>query len=144
MHPYRYILLLPPLEPQDSDLLVTPPRPTQQILSIFSFIYYFLLFFHCEALFHNRENLFHSFLNRGKNSLNFRAFERKELIMKILKQKEVVHMTGLSRVTIWRLEQRGEFPEKIALSPNRVGWLENEVSDWVTSRPRISSQQEVA
>jgi prophage regulatory protein len=64
--------------------------------------------------------------------------------MKILKQKEVVQLTGLSRVTIWRLEQRGEFPEKIALSPNRVGWLENEVSDWITSRPRISSQQEVA
>jgi prophage regulatory protein len=62
--------------------------------------------------------------------------------MKILKQKEVVQLTGLSRVTIWRLEQRGEFPEKIALSPNRVGWLENEVSDWITSRPRISSQQE--
>ena len=63
--------------------------------------------------------------------------------MKILKQKEVVQLTGLSRVTIWRLEQQGEFPEKIALSPNRVGWLENEVSDWITSRPRISSQQEV-
>ena len=64
--------------------------------------------------------------------------------MKILKQKEVVQLTGLSRVTIWRLEQRGEFPGKIALSPNRVGWLENEVSDWITSRPRVSSQQEAA
>ena len=64
--------------------------------------------------------------------------------MKILKQKEVVYLTGLSRVTIWRLEQRGDFPTKIVLSPNRVGWLENEVSDWIASRPRISSQQEVA
>ena len=64
--------------------------------------------------------------------------------MKILKQKEVVQLTGLSRVTIWRLEQRGEFPEKIALSPNRVGWLENEVQDWIGSRPRISSHQVAA
>ncbi len=64
--------------------------------------------------------------------------------MKILKQKEVVHLTGLSRVTIWRLGQKGKFPEKIVLSPNRVGWLENEVSDWITSRPRVSSQQEAA
>ena len=64
--------------------------------------------------------------------------------MKILKQKEVVYLTGLSRVTIWRLEQRGDFPTKIVLSPNRVGWLENEVSDWIASRPRISSQQEAA
>ena len=64
--------------------------------------------------------------------------------MKILKIKDLVHLTGLSRVTIWRLEQRGEFPGKIALSPNRVGWLENEVSDWITSRPRVSSHQEAA
>ena len=78
----------------------------------------------------------------GRNSPNFRNIERKELIMKILKQKEVVYLTGLSRVTIWRLEQRGEFPAKIVLSPNRVGWLENEVSDWIGSRPRISSQQD--
>ena len=59
--------------------------------------------------------------------------------MKILKQKEVVQLTGLSRVTIWRLEQRGEFPGKIALSPNRVGWLEDEVQDWILSRPRIGN-----
>ena len=64
--------------------------------------------------------------------------------MKILKLKDVVRMTSIGKVTIWRLEQRGEFPEKIVLSPNRVGWIEDEVSDWIASRPRISSQQEVA
>ena len=64
--------------------------------------------------------------------------------MKILKLKDVVQMTSIGKVTIWRLEQRGEFPAKIVLSPNRVGWLENEVSDWIASRPRISSQQEAA
>jgi prophage regulatory protein len=64
--------------------------------------------------------------------------------MKILKLKDVVQMTSIGKVTIWRLEQRGEFPAKIVLSPNRVGWIEDEVSDWIASRPRISSQQEVA
>ena len=64
--------------------------------------------------------------------------------MKALKLKDVVHMTGLSPVTIWRLEQRGEFPIKIALSPNRVGWLEDEVKDWINSRPRIGSQEDAA
>ena len=61
--------------------------------------------------------------------------------MKILKLKDVVGLTGLSKVTIWRLEQKGEFPQKIALSPNRVGWFENEVSDWVNSRPRVGYQE---
>jgi len=64
--------------------------------------------------------------------------------MKALKLKDVVHLTGLSPVTIWRLEQRGEFPIKIALSPNRVGWLEDEVKDWISSRPRIGSQEDAA
>ena len=64
--------------------------------------------------------------------------------MKALKLKDVVHLTGLSKVTIWRLEQRGEFPRKLALSPNRVGWLENEVQDWISSRPRIGSQEDAA
>ena len=64
--------------------------------------------------------------------------------MKTLKLKDVVQMTSIGKVTIWRLEQRGEFPAKIVLSPNRVGWIEDEVSDWIASRPRISSQQEVA
>lgn len=64
--------------------------------------------------------------------------------MKILKRKEIVQMTGLSPVTIWRMEQRGEFPQKISLSPNRVGWIEDEVLDWVRSRPRIDYQQDAA
>ena len=64
--------------------------------------------------------------------------------MRVLKLKDVVQLTGLSRVTIWRLEQRGEFPGKIALSPNRVGWLESEVQDWIGSRPRINNQKDAA
>jgi|TARA_B110000495_G_C22393910_1_gene252692 prophage regulatory protein len=64
--------------------------------------------------------------------------------MKILKQKEITELTGLSPTTIWRMGQRGEFPLKLVLSPNRVGWLEGEVLDWVKSRPRVSSQQDAA
>jgi predicted DNA-binding transcriptional regulator AlpA len=65
--------------------------------------------------------------------------------MKILKQKEVALLTGLSRVTIWRLEQAGQFPSKLALSPNRVGWIESEVMDWVHSRQRVQTyRKEVA
>jgi prophage regulatory protein len=64
--------------------------------------------------------------------------------MKILKLKEIVQLTGLSRVTIWRMEQRGEFPQKISLSPNRVGWIDSEVFDWIRSRPRVGYQQDAA
>jgi prophage regulatory protein len=46
----------------------------------------------------------------------------------------VRHRTGLSRSTIWRLERRGAFPKHRRLSTNAVGWLEQEIDQWVRSR----------
>jgi predicted DNA-binding transcriptional regulator AlpA len=63
--------------------------------------------------------------------------------MKILKVKEVALLTGLSRTTLWRLEQRGEFPKKIVLTLRRRGWLESEMLNWISSRPRIGKQNEL-
>ena len=57
--------------------------------------------------------------------------------MKILKKKEVVRMTSLSHVTIWRLERKGQFPRRICLSEGRVGWIEQEVLNWIASRSRF-------
>ena len=41
--------------------------------------------------------------------------------MKILKPNEVVEKTGLSRVTLWRLETSGNFPKRVNLTDARVG-----------------------
>ena len=35
--------------------------------------------------------------------------------------KDLPPVTGLSVVTIWRMQRRGEFPPYIRLSPGRVG-----------------------
>ena len=56
--------------------------------------------------------------------------------MKILRLSDVVGLTGLSRVTLWRLEKRKKFPARIHLTKNRVGWIEDEVVGWMKSRPR--------
>ena len=40
-------------------------------------------------------------------------------------------ITGLSRTTIWRLENKGQFPRKVTLSANSVGWRLSEVREWV-------------
>ncbi len=56
--------------------------------------------------------------------------------MHILRTPEVTRLTGLSRTTLWRFERRGTFPRRIRLGANSVGWLEDEVRDWVNSRPR--------
>lgn len=54
--------------------------------------------------------------------------------MKMLREKEVKTITGLSRVTRWRLEQQGEFPRKVQLTVRCVGWPEGEVLEWLKAR----------
>ena len=56
--------------------------------------------------------------------------------MPVLRTPEVTRLTGLSRTTLWRLERRGVFPRRIRLGANSVGWLEDEVEEWIASRPR--------
>ena len=53
---------------------------------------------------------------------------------RILREREVKHMTGLSRVTRWRLERRGEFPKKVKLTERCVGWPEAEIMEWLKAR----------
>ena len=56
--------------------------------------------------------------------------------MRVLNVKDVVGMTGLSKVTIWRKEKSGAFPKRINLTPRRVGWIESEIVGWLEARPR--------
>ena len=35
---------------------------------------------------------------------------------------------------IQRLEKAGTFPKRVVLGPNRVGWVEEEVLDWLNER----------
>ena len=63
--------------------------------------------------------------------------------MQILNVKDVSLITKLSRVTIWRLEKKGEFPPRIKISQKRIGWRKDEVAKWIESLPRVVSESEV-
>jgi prophage regulatory protein len=54
--------------------------------------------------------------------------------LKFLRFHAVRDRTGLSRSTIWRLERRGEFPKHRRISTNAVGWLEQEINDWMLAK----------
>ena len=54
---------------------------------------------------------------------------------KVLNQKQLTEITGLSAVTVWRREKIGEFPARRQLGPRRVGWIAREVEDWIDARP---------
>jgi len=63
--------------------------------------------------------------------------------MKILNPGEVVKQTGLSRVTLWRLERAGKFPERVNITNFRIGWVEAEIDQWLESRPRGICNREI-
>ena len=47
-----------------------------------------------------------------------------------LHRKQVIQITGLSRDTIDRLEQRDAFPKRIRFSGRKVGWALSEIEAW--------------
>ena len=58
--------------------------------------------------------------------------------MKLLRTKQVATLTGLSRMTIYRLEHRGAFPQRRRLGEHSVAWLESEITTWVNALPVAS------
>ena len=53
---------------------------------------------------------------------------------RLMRLPEVVQMTGVSRSTIYRWMENGEFPRQISLGANTVAWLESDVEDWIQRR----------
>tara|TARA_B100001971_G_scaffold214550_1_gene252572 strand:- start:536 stop:904 length:369 start_codon:yes stop_codon:yes gene_type:complete len=52
----------------------------------------------------------------------------------LIRQGEVLKMTGLSRTTIYTLIQRGDFPSNIKLSARSVAWRRGDIWEWINSK----------
>jgi prophage regulatory protein len=52
----------------------------------------------------------------------------------IISDEEVRSRIPYSSVQIWRKEKAGEFPRRIKLGANRVGWIESEIESWISSK----------
>jgi len=55
---------------------------------------------------------------------------------RFVREPECLKMTGLSRITRWRLERKGIFPKRRQISPNCIAWLESELHEWLETRNR--------
>jgi prophage regulatory protein len=53
---------------------------------------------------------------------------------KILRLPAIIEITGLSRSTIYLWMANNEFPQPISLGGRAVGWLENDIDDWIVER----------
>jgi prophage regulatory protein len=60
--------------------------------------------------------------------------------MKLLRIQEVIRVTGLSRMTIYRYEKSGEFPKRRRIGKNSVRWLDQDIETWMTSRPVATTE----
>jgi prophage regulatory protein len=56
-----------------------------------------------------------------------------------LRWPKVQQVSGLSRVTVWRMERDDRFPHRRQLSANSVGWLKSELDTWLNSRESVTS-----
>lgn len=61
--------------------------------------------------------------------------------MKLLSKRQVKEMVLYSPQHIARLEAAGQFPKRVQLGVNRVGWVEEEVLDWLLCRIDARDQQ---
>ncbi|MEW9857824.1 helix-turn-helix transcriptional regulator [Pseudomonas putida] len=50
---------------------------------------------------------------------------------KFIRFGSLAEMVGLSRTTIYRLEQQGQFPKRVKLGSNSVAWRMSEVLNWM-------------
>lgn len=51
--------------------------------------------------------------------------------MKLLCLEDVTHRTTLSKAGIYRLIAKGDFPKSTRIGVRRVGWLEEEINQWI-------------
>ena len=61
-------------------------------------------------------------------------FNHGEIVMRILSKRQVKELVLYSPQHVARLEKAGQFPRRVKLGLNRVGWVESEVLDWLNER----------
>ena len=55
---------------------------------------------------------------------------------RLLSRAALLAIVPLSYTTIWEMIQRGEFPRAIVIGIQKVAWRENEILEWIASRPQ--------
>jgi prophage regulatory protein len=58
----------------------------------------------------------------------------------LINRKKLLSMIPLSERTIFNMEQRGEFPKRIALTSRNVAWDLGEIENWIEKRRSSSIQ----
>ena len=60
---------------------------------------------------------------------------------RLLTLRDVTAMTALSRSAVYALMAESRFPKPIRIGARAVRWVEQEVADFIASRPRAGSER---
>ena len=58
---------------------------------------------------------------------------------RLLRLPQVIQICGLKRDSIYRLAATGRFPRPRKISERASAWREDEIRDWIESRPVASA-----
>lgn len=59
----------------------------------------------------------------------------------VLRARDVVARLRISRPTLWRWCREGSFPLPLRLGKNTIAWREQDVLEWLSSRPTVCDGQ---
>jgi prophage regulatory protein len=65
------------------------------------------------------------------------------MITKLIKIKEVLALTGLSKSHAYALAQKRLFPKPVKLTERSSAWIESEVLGWIDSRIKARDEREI-
>lgn len=61
--------------------------------------------------------------------------------MRIIRKPELAKILGVSKQTIWRMQKRGELPSRVQISKRVVGWREQDIKEFIDTRPEVEDQE---
>ena len=61
--------------------------------------------------------------------------------LRLLTLRDVMELTAMSRSSIYAGMAAGAFPQPIRMGTRAVRWIEGEVIEFITSRPRAGSKR---
>ena len=72
--------------------------------------------------------------------LRFQSTKVNTMQDRLLRRRDVESTTGMSRASIYRLMQQGDFPRPVKVGSTAVRWKESEIAAWMESRPVATSE----
>lgn len=64
------------------------------------------------------------------------------LFMKLIRPAKLAELLGISKTTLWRMEKAGELPQRYNISERTVGWLEEDIKEWLEKRKDNNANSE--